>query len=479
MSSRTSLRPEALPLRSLFRPDGAPEHAEGRGAERYRRALLTAITLGGARGLSFVSFLVVVPIGLHSLGTREFGVFTTVTSVTALLTFMDLGLGNGLVNVLTRVMGADDQTAAQRNISSAAALMLSLAALFALVLSVVYRFVPWSALFNAGDSRSGQIAPAALVVGAGMIASLPLGVIQRVQIANQDGFWISFTTAISAVLTTGGVALAAVAGAGLLGFVAAVSAATPVAMFIVGCLYLGRRTQLRPRLSMARRSDARALFGIGSMFLLLQIAVVVAYQSDALVLAHILGPSAVADYAVPMRLFTLVPLLVGLVITPLWPAYGEAVARGDHEWVRMAFRRSLIMSAAVAIPLALVLGAIARPLVHAWAGVGVVPGTALLLALVAWAVVITLSTPISTFLNGTGVIGPQAIAAVAMMLANLGLSIALTFYAGVSGVVWGTVIAQLVFVGVPSAIFVKRRLRSLDGGRDGGNTTRIDLRPAS
>jgi hypothetical protein len=66
------------------------------------------------------------------------------------------------------------------------------------------------------------------------------------------------------------------------------------------------------------------------------------------------------------------------------------------------------------------------------------------------------------FLNGASVLGPQVIGAVVMMLANLGLSIALARAVGVSGVVWGTVAAQIVFFLLPAIVYTRRSLSVVD-----------------
>jgi len=37
-----------------------------------------------------------------------------------------------------------------------------------------------------------------------------------------------------------------------------------------------------------------------------------------------------------------------MLMTPLWPAYSEAFARGDFSWLRSTFRKSLMVNAAIA-----------------------------------------------------------------------------------------------------------------------------------
>jgi len=72
----------------------------------------------------------------------------------------------------------------------------------------------------------------------------------------------------------------------------------------------------------------------GLLFFVLQLGVTVAYASDNLIIAKILGLDDVAQYSVVSKMFEGVLMVFGLAVTPLWPAYGEAKARGDLHWIK-------------------------------------------------------------------------------------------------------------------------------------------------
>ena len=113
---------------------------------------------------------------------------------------------------------------------------------------------------------------------------------------------------------------------------------------------------------------ARLLLQVGLFFLVLQLAIAVAYTSNSIILAALLGPSAVAEYAVVAKLFMIPTVMVGFALGPLWPAYREALSRGDTQWVRRTFRRSLRVSLAVGGVVSAVLVALGLPLIAAWVG---------------------------------------------------------------------------------------------------------------
>jgi O-antigen/teichoic acid export membrane protein len=433
----------------------------GRAAERHRRVLLSALTSGFAWATSLAAGLVIVPVVLHYLGAERYGVFATITAIAGLVGWADFGLGNGLISEVAAAQGRDDSESTARAVSTAFFALLGLAILLGVLFAAVYPFVPWESIFNvSGDAASG-VGAAAAAFALGVLLALPLGVVQRAEIGMQEMFVASAWQALGTLLGLAGVIIAVALDASLPYIVLAVAVAPAVALAGNGGeLFFRRRPWLRPSLKRVDRDVAGALLRIGSLFFVLQIAVAVAYESDALVLTQILGPSAVTTYSVTMRVFLVVPALAGFVLAPLWPAYGEAISRGDADWVRQTLRRAvkggLLLSASGALLLVLV----ARPFIHVWAGFR--PPYLLVVAAAIWVVVMTVAAVLAAFLTGARVIRAQIVLALAMMVANLGLSIAFTRWVGVSGVIWGSIAAQLGVVLIVSTVVAPRVLNRIE-----------------
>lgn len=67
----------------------------GTSKERYRRILLS-----GGSVLIFFSIIInfiIIPLTVNFLGQERYGLWMAITSVLALVSFSDLGLGNGLL----------------------------------------------------------------------------------------------------------------------------------------------------------------------------------------------------------------------------------------------------------------------------------------------------------------------------------------------------------------------------------------------
>ncbi|MBK9684722.1 MAG: hypothetical protein IPO59_16085 [Betaproteobacteria bacterium] len=109
----------------------------GRSAERHRRILLSAgaNTMSKVLGLSVT--IVSIPLVLNSLGAERFGIWSTLASLVITLQFIDLGIGNGLINAVSEAHGRGDRAAIRRYFSSAVLALFGAALLLLLLTPLV------------------------------------------------------------------------------------------------------------------------------------------------------------------------------------------------------------------------------------------------------------------------------------------------------------------------------------------------------
>jgi O-antigen/teichoic acid export membrane protein len=435
---------------------------EGRSSERYRRAWLTTLTSVAARGLWFLTLVVSVPLMVRYLGAERYGLWATITAAIALLTFADLGLGNGLLNAISEANGRNDTAAARKYVSSAFFMLTAVAFVGFLAFAVAYPLVPWPKVFNVTSAAAVREAgPATAVFFACFILNVPLGVVQRVQMGYQEGFTNYLWQAVGSLLALVGLLAGIGLHLGLPWLVLAMSGGPVVAMAINWRReFRWSRPWLFPRLRFLEWAATRRLARLGFLFLVLQVAIAVAYSSDNVIASRVLGPVAAARYAVAQRLFLLAPLAIGLALVPLWPAYGEAHARADHRWIRRTLWRSLTLSAVAAGVPALILVLFRQPIFAVWVGSSLIPSLGLAAGLAVWSVLYACGTAVSVLLNALNVIGFQAVTALVMAVASLALKVYLSQRVGLAGIIWGLVLAYAVFVAIPTTAYMIHRLRT-------------------
>lgn len=438
--------------------------AEGRSQERYRRAALTTIASIGAKGITTVTAVISVPLTIGYLGTERYGVWMTISATIAMLSFADLGIGNGLLNALSESNGKDDREAAREYVSSAFFMLSGIAGVMAFCFALTYPFIPWARVFNISSALgASEAGPATMVFAGCFLINIPLGIVQRVQMGYQEGFANSVWLALGGLLGLGGILLAVYFRAGLPWLVLAMGGAPAVATVLNGAVLFGvRRPWLLPSWRRSTRKAAARVLHIGILFLVLQMAVAVAFSSDNIVAAQVIGPEAVTQYAVPFRMFSVVSMILIMLLSPLWPAYGESIARGDIQWVKRTFLRSVLIAFLLASVASVLLVGFGREIISLWVGPKVVPSLLLLAGLGIWSVLSAIGNAVAMFLNGANIIRFQVVCAILVAASAILAKILLTQLIGIPGVVWGTVIAYTVLSLIPTVVIVPKLLRAME-----------------
>ncbi len=438
--------------------------AGDRGGRRVRRVTATAAASATAAVVQLGVGLIVVPLSLGYLGNARYGLWMTVTSLTAMLAFADFGMGNGLLNAIASADGHDDDRAAAEATSSAVILLTGLAAVLALLFWLSYPFVAWERVLNASGALADDARRVVAVTIMCAIASLPLATSQRVQMGYQEGFLNSAWRAAGSVLGLLAVVIAIARHASLPWLVLSLAGAPVVALAAnAGVLFGYRRPALRPRWRSVSSRTMAHLLGVGVLFFAIQLAGAVGYELPVLVIARLRGPAEVTGFSVPLRLFMVMPALMGFFLTPLWPAYREALARGDVPWVKRAVAFSLGVSVALNAAWGLALIFFGSTILRWWVGPGVAAPLGLRIGLALWGAFTGLGGPFAMFLNGAGALRFQAACAWLMATASVALAWILIPHFGVTGAAFAMVSAQAVFVLAPAGVYVPRLLGRMAG----------------
>ena len=431
-----------------------------RSRERLRRMALTVAASLGSRGITLLTSLISIPLTYRYLGAQRYGIWMVLTSIMGVMTFADLGIGNGLVNAISDAHGKDDHELARRHLTSALALLLSIAAVLGAIGITLYPFIPWTRVFNIESPQiAAEGARAFLVLFLWFVANIPLGIVARVQAGLQEAYWSQALGTCGSVLSLASLVIVVIIHGSLPLLVFASIFGTILGIFANAWLLFRRHRCLFPRPRAFEAASARLILKLGLMFFALQIAASLGYSSDNIVIAQVLGAAAVSVYAVPQKLFSVVFILMAIGLGPMWPAYGEALARGDTEWVRKTFWTSLRWTMLTVGPACALMVLIGPEIVRLIMGKTLHIPFSIFVVLGLWATVAAPSNVMSVLLNGASVLKAQTVVALIAGSANLALSIFLTHRFGIIGVCLGSILSQL-FITIPAYTFLTRNLFS-------------------
>jgi len=419
-----------------------------------------ALALGMSRVCSMAVAFAIVPLALGYLGTEQYGLWMAVTSlVFMVLCFMDGGAANALVTATARAMASGGNAAVQRIHSAGFVLLTGLSLIIVVVAALIVPLIPWRLVFSlstdaqgleAGTTMLVAIACVALAFGVQATMKVRTGLQEIIPVSVWDG--VATASAIPALLAAIWLELS------LPGLVLAVMG-TPLIVRGVACLmFVMQRPQLRPRWADAEAARMRPLLAGGTVFLVITMTQAIAIQSDQLLIAHFVGLEDVAAYSIQQRLFTIPFLLANLVFAVQWPALAAADARGEHDWVRVTFARTLLVSVCTGAIIATGLMVFNAPILSLWIGDAITPSFTLVAGMTAYAVLMVIVGACSTLLISLDVRGPQIWVSLAMMALNLPLSIYLIGEIGAAGAIIGTAVAFFICMVVPYAFIIPRVL---------------------
>jgi len=310
-------------------------------AARERRLIVGIVSGFAGRGAALLAPLIVMPAMLAYLGAVQFGLWMTVVSLTGMVAFMDLGLGNGLLTRLANCHGRGDMDQAREYLSSAYGVLAGVAGLLllsAFIADGTGLFSHW--LSATAETPEPEFERLILVCIIAFGLGIPAALIQKIQYSFQKVWQASIWQAANATATV--ILTLLTIRAGLSPWlVVACYAMTPVAILGISTLVFFSlyRPDLVPHPAFIRRESAVDLLLLGMRFLMLSVLTSVALNLDNMIIANRLGLAAVTDYAVPAKLAALLGVLISVIFLPLWPANGEAIARREKAWVQKSTRR--------------------------------------------------------------------------------------------------------------------------------------------
>jgi O-antigen/teichoic acid export membrane protein len=425
--------------------------AEGKSNERYRRILLTGGSTAIVKIFAVVINLVTVPLTINYLGAERYGLWMAISSLMAFMTFADLGLGNGLLNAVSRANGSNNKEEAKVAVSSTFFILLAIACILFVVFITVYPSISWKDVFNVKSNLEIQeVGPTIMILVIIFLINMPLGIIERIQAGYQEGYRFQLWLVLGSLLSFLGLLLCVFLKSGLAWLVLAYSGGQLIATVSNGIyLFTKKRKYLAPSFKHFHLDTGKTLVRSGLIFFLLGLFTLLSSASDDIIIAQTLGASTVAGYEVVKKMF-LFSMFTQFIIQPLWPAFAEAMASGDIAWAQKTLRKALVLSIVSGAVITLPLLVFGKQIVAIWVGPGYIPTWSLLIGFYAFVALANYGGVISTFLNSGPLLGKQTIM---MGLAGIGAVLMKIYFSlnfGLSGIIWATVVSFGVFFVRPS-----------------------------
>ena len=398
------------------------------------------------KGLAVAASFFAVPLMIRYLGQEQYGIWSTLLSIMSWVVFFDLGIGNGLRNKLAESLAKNQIAEAVGYISSGYTWVGMISLVLFVLVSITSFFIPWQSVFNTRTLSEGMLRNAVLIAAFFILLNFWVGLINQVLNAVQKTSLVVFGQFVSSVLGLAFVfVLTKTTDASLLYLVAGYGMSIVAASLFLSFRFFGKRGELTPKLSFERR-HIHPLLLVGMQFFVIQLAVLVIFTTDKILITQLFGPQYVTQYDVMFKLFSIITLVHGLITAPLWSSCTDAYHRADLPWIKATLRKQLMIFVGIVLA-TIMLGLLAKLIIKLWIGKDVEVSALLIFSMGAFVVISTWNNVFAYLLNGIEEIRVQLYTAIIAMLINVPLSIFLAkhFGFGMSGIVWGTCSSLLIF----------------------------------
>ena len=413
--------------------------------ERTRNYLQQIKGAVAYKAVAMLASFLAIPMMIRYLGQEQFGVWSTLLTVMSWIVFFDLGVGNGLRNKVAEALARNDKTEAANYIASG----YSLIGLIALVLWAVVTgasfFVPWQAVFNTQAISEATLRLTVQVAVFFVVLNFWIGLISAILGAVQKTAMTALSQLISNVLALLFVfALAKTTDASITYLAFAYGISLVVANIGLSWWFYQGHPELRPKPNLDKQ-HVSPLLSVGVQFFTIQIAVLVIFTTDKILITQLLGPEYVTQYDVVFKLFSLITFAHALISAPLWSAYTDAYHRNDMLWIKRMLQKQLMIFGCVFVAV-ITMGLLTKPIIALWIGHEMTVSQPLVISIGLFVLVSIWNNIYAMFVNGIGQIKLQLYTAVIAMVINIPLAILFVkwFGLGLSGIILATVVSLLL-----------------------------------
>ena len=416
------------------------------------------------KGISILVSLLLVPATIGYVNAELYGVWLTLASTMTWLSFADVGFTQGLKNKLTEAIAHNDWDRGKSLVSTTYFMMVLIFIPVCVLLEFLVPLINWTSLLNVSDHYSGEIVLVMHVLVAFACIQMIVNVLVSVIAAFQKVALSNSFLVIGNVLSLGIIyILRATVPPSLIALAFAISA-MPILITIMATfiLYSGRFKTVAPCRRSINKAYIKDLFSLGYKFFIINIQVLVLYQSTNILIAYVSSPTDVTNYNVAYKLLNCAMMVYTIITAPLWPAYTDAYARGDYEWMknmRKKMERVLVISIFGCITLIL----LSQPIYQIWVGDSVDVPFMMTLFVGIYVIVFCWMNLNGTLIVGMGKIQLETFLVLIGMILHIPLSISLCNYIGVYGVLISLISINLLYAIVMNVQVTKLLNKTANG----------------
>lgn len=421
------------------------DHVKGTLNSRDLELLVTRL-------LGVLVSLFTIPFVIENCGTRVYGIFILISSISIFMTIFDFGIGNAIINPIVNAL--------ETNRKYLSVILTNIACLISAISLVILILMT---LANRSSERIWQFALGQnfdlnrnylLIAVIGTSFSFIGNITQKFYLAlslNIRSSRIQFATLLCSNL---GILIASNMKNPLPSMLFA-SLILPNLIWITALIkILFQLDFIRIKFEYISKNEMFLLFKNGQVYFFLQAASILNYQIDVILISRYFSADQISEYSIVMKVASIPLILITTVVQPVWSQTAAFYSKGLKREAILNLMVYMKKIAFVSISAMIFFIGFGKVLISSWTSGQIVPSSQLILSNAIWIPLSCVMQLYAMFLNGAGKRRFILLTTSLFTVSNLSLAIFfLETIGNLAGPMWSNSISFLFFFFVPAIYF--------------------------
>lgn len=307
--------------------------------ERSRKSIFNIILSFGARGITIITQLLIVPLTIHYVNPTRYGIWLTLSSIIAWIGYFDLGFGNGMRNKFAEAKAKGDTELAKQYVSTTYFAIGTIVACLFVIVQVANVFLSWPGILKVDASYADELRRVFAILTTFFCLNMVVKLFKSLLNADQKPGVVSWIDVCGQLISLLVIYLLTKFSEGSLIKLAGYYSGIPTLTVLVVSLIAYRFTAYRqyaPALKSVRKGLIKDIMSIGIQFFIIYVCMIVVFQVINIVISRELGPESVTEYNIAYKYFSIANSVMLIILSPFWSAFTDAYHKNDFEWMRKA-----------------------------------------------------------------------------------------------------------------------------------------------
>ena len=403
------------------------------------------------KAIQLVLNLLAIPILISNLGEEGFGLILFASIVVGYFSILELGITDGVTKYVSQYLESKEYDKVQSVINTSLIFFIGIGLLVSLTLIiwVLLGGVSWLNLDPDLSDSSDKMFLFASVIA---LISWPQLLLKGIFKGVQDFVTLNILLGIGRIVSVVSAILAVIYTDWEIEYIFLLFNLDKILLTFIQFKILKKKLPFwKFSIFDFNKNTFRFIFSFSGWIMLGQVAVLLEYQSDQLVILSFLSASFLATYAVVFYLFRMIQQVSGLAGSAVMPAISQINESSNSSDIKKFLFVGGKMHNLFFVPITLTLFFIAEPFIKLWVGVKYLDYLWLIKLSIIFQLIWQSSALFGQIYLGLGYSKKPGIIGIVVGVLNVTTSIILVSYLGVSGVILGTIIIGVL--SVPIALF--------------------------